>query len=337
MKIIGSVILFFVALGCNEGKFNSERPQTPPRTKPGDYYPKNDPKSSLNDIINDFIADNTDTHTTTPNGLNIDKFSVKGQSSGDSDVIFIIDTSDSMSDEIDKVEANLNSFATKLANDNRTSNYQLFVLAGKDDNKFTPPAIVLNNPRFTYEDQNHKVRSNNALNIAKQFLEGTIKTPKLQLRADSIKHFIFVTDDQANTDQGGITEQTFRQYLTTSQKNSDLHFHGIICPNFDLIGGCVTRGAAYYNLAGDVKYKGITADLRTYNWTPIFNALATDIVTSASPNTFGLTKTPTNPSAMDVFINGNKLTAGQFTFANGKVTINQSLLKAGDLVVVVYP
>ena len=232
-----------------------------------------------------------------------------------------------------QIQNNLANFANKLAADTRTQNYQLFVLAGKDDKKFTPPAVVLNNPKFTYEDSNHKVNSSNALKIAMQFMQGVITVPKLQLRSGSTRHFIFVSDDQAmrhSVDQG-ISEQDFRQYLTSSQANQNIHIHGIVCP--DNKNGCVERGTAYYNLAADPKYQGLTQDLRASDWSPIFNALAVNIAATAD-HVFSLSNSVKGP--IDVFANGNKLASNQYHFTNGKLTVYKTAVPPGTQIIVVY-
>ncbi len=319
----------FGSNGLRTGVNNTKQTEVPEVTGPGvpsapGFYGPNSPNSGMNEALTNLNNDESKTFANA-GGFNIEKFKIT-PTSADSDIAFVIDMSASMGGEVGKVQSNITSFATRLAQDPRTSGYQLFILAGKNDHRFNPPASVASNPNFTFEGTNHSIGSHNALTVAQDFLSGKITTPKIALRPSAKKHIIFVTDDDA----GAAREVAMRQYLAANPKLV-VHFHGIVCPKRG--SGCETRGNEYYNLAGDPKYAGVTHDLRTSNWSPIFDGIASNITTNSD---YSLALSMPVKGNIDVFANGAKLAPSAYQYANGKIIVFKNSVPANATIIVVY-
>src|SRR5690606_1689757 len=129
---------------------------------------------------------------------------------------------------------------------------------------------------------------------------------------------------------------TFRQFLSTRfTEPGAMSVHTISCPVVS--GGCAARGASYINLANDAIYKGVAEDLRTSQWTPIFDALVASIQAKAKLN-FKLNNKPVSAGAITVHVNGKKLASSAYAYApaTNSVTLSQGAAKAGDEIIVSY-
>lgn len=292
-----------------------------------------DPDSDLNDFL-----EKGDSIKTSENGTTMQRFSVV-DSEQDVDVTFIIDTSGSMDDEMRGIESSIDAFLSKLEKDERTKDVQLFILAGRDDHAFNPPSAIAGSKRFTFEGANHAVASHNALAVAKNFLSGTITAPRLKLRSKSIKHLVFVTDDEAGNESDknppGIPEATFRSYLEASRKDDEIRVHAIVCQ--DANNDCKARGSVYMSLANDDRYKGSVQDIRSKDWSPLLDALAEEIKSNISAR-FRLKRAVKDPDRLSVYLNKERLPQSKYDYdaEENTLTLDDGLVKDGDIVVIVY-
>lgn len=273
----------------------------------------------------------------TGDGVIKQKFTLK-ESNTPIDVVFVIDTSNSMQVEIDQVEANLGEFLTQLKADERSKFTQVMVLAGKANLTFTPPAALDSEPNFDFQGAGHKVDSWNGLAVARDFLNGTIAPNKLSPRAEAPKHLVFVTDDNAKTGNSvspaSIVEATFRTWLDENYpKPGSVTIHTISCPVKG--GDCYDKSDAYRNLAADDKYKGVVEDLRSPDWGPILDAIVASIKAKAQ-YTYKLSK-KAKADSVAVYKNGDKMADGfEFDEATNSVKIDQDKAAEGDILVITY-
>jgi hypothetical protein len=290
------------------------------------------------DTIQDFL-DGDDEEALYDGDHYLQRFSPDQQIS-EVDVVFVVDTSGSMGAEIDQIEANLDLFLNQLAESDETKNFQLFILAGKNDFAFETPPVALSNERFDIEtfSTSHQVASYNGLAVAKAFMEGSIKTPKLSLREESKKHFVFVSDDDAlsGADDGvptAIVESEFRTFLETRDDKDEIHIHGIVCKTN--AANCSHIGNAYINLAADDKYKGTILDLTAADWSPLMVELVNSI-NSTVDHIYKLNRLPKDPALVEVYINKTKIRSDKFSVDGDRVVIEKGLVKGGDDIVVSY-
>ncbi len=203
------------------------------------------------------------------------------------DIIWAVDTSDSMVAELQAVEANLNNFSSFILNQGIDVHVVLIARAGKptDGSLFNPnPGICIgpplatgvcpggsNPPRYQHVEQG--VGSNSALaQIIAQY-----PNYKPTLRQNSLKYFAVVTDDDSD-----MTSPAF----TTAVNGLDpgwfdnWKFFGIFC-----LGGCsqflacAATGSTYNQLVQQTG--GLAGDLCGGNATgfqPVFDALAKTVV-----------------------------------------------------------
>jgi len=239
------------------------------------------------------------------------------------DIIWVVDTSGSMSFEASTVESNLNAFAAQI--DSWGIDYRVIMVAerGTGSNEVCVPA-PLGGPGCTdgarYRHVPQWVGSHNAL-------ERLIETyPAYQdfLRPEATKQFVAVTDDEAN---GGTNDAWFRTQVAAltapgfppmDSAPNGYTFHSIVAWG-DVPGrGCNTGanvGQSYLNLTeltGGVKAKVCETD-----WNPIFAALQEAVMEGTTlpcafevpppppgetldPNQVNLVYTPTGGSAETV-------------------------------------
>ncbi len=199
------------------------------------------------------------------------------------DIIWAVDQSGSMDQETAYVQAKINDFANLIAATN--IDYHVVMIASTSGGNAicVPPPLsgggCGDGPRFRLVNQ--KVDSNDALNqIINQY-------PKYSdfLRANAVKHFVVVTDDNA-TDGPMNSPQAFAnglKGLSPAGMFAKWHFHSLFAygtvPYFGCIGPFGT-GAAYgtvyeqlVQLTGGAK--GVICE---DNWTPVFDAIKQVVV-----------------------------------------------------------
>ncbi len=190
------------------------------------------------------------------------------------DIIFGVDTSDSMLDEKALLQDKMNSFLNVLQASPLASNFQI-ILVGKG---------------FSFPESSSKIRiiadnikSNNALTIFMgQFGQGG--DHRSALRESASKHFLVVSDDNASDE----SVPAFR-----SMVSSDPIFAGRTRVG-GLVGtdssvptstcGIIKKGTAYSNMAAE--FGGILKDLCIENWSVLLSDLATEIADQESTSAY---------------------------------------------------
>jgi hypothetical protein len=284
------------------------------------------------EALDDFI-NSDDKIRTFDGGSVLERFNV-AETDSPVDVAIVIDTSGSMDKEIKHVETNLVKFMDTLANDPKTEKIQLFVLAGETNNKLNPPAAVAANANFTFDNSKNKgVNSHNALGVARDFLSLTYVLPKLALRPEAAKQFVFISDDEAKNKSGGITGAEFKTYLQTNHAEQSVNIHSIVCPT--KAANCYNAGLGYIGLSNDAEYKGIVQDLQTEDWGPLFDNLI-DSIKAKLDFRFGLSQKLGADEKLFVYVKGKKLEDSQYSVEDNFVEIDTDALEAEAEVVILY-
>ncbi len=188
------------------------------------------------------------------------------------DIIWFIDTSGSMDFETKTVQKNMNAFAKMIAG--TVLDYRVVLVADAKEICIPPPlggAGCKDGPKFKHV--NKYVGSSDGL-------EKLISTyPKYQsfLRADSIRHFVAVTDDESDKKATWFDAQV--KGLKSPGFPGGYIFHSIVAWGPIFLIGCPTGamyGHRYLKLTADTK--GTKAKVCETNWQPIFTALAQAVV-----------------------------------------------------------
>ena len=210
------------------------------------------------------------------------------------DIIWVIDSSPSMGNEIEIIEANLNHFASTIYASGL--DYQVIVIGSESDhyNETTqkqyleicvpPPLSSVNDcpdaDSGTYLHVREDVHSHDGLAL----LMETYEQYKSRLRTDSITHVILVSDDDAGWGNQVEQYEEFIRDATNPGFPGGVIFHSIV----DLLGyipGCVfddncscgeRRGEAYIELSQ--ASGGMVHSVCDENWGPIFDALRERVV-----------------------------------------------------------
>jgi len=186
------------------------------------------------------------------------------------DIIWFVDTSSSMDYETKTVQNNLNAFAQSISKSGL--DYHV-VMIGEGSKICVPPPLggkgCTNGPRYLHVKQ--KVDSEDGLiQLIKQY-------PQYQkfLRADSLKHFVAVTDDNSDKNHPATWFLAQLAGLKNPGFPKGFIFHSIVAYGPIPWIGCITGakvGAEY--LALTKLTSGVQASICTKDWTPIFAALA---------------------------------------------------------------
>lgn len=238
-----------------------------------------------------------------------------GKTSRPVDIVWVIDQSGSMGDEIQGVRNHMNLFAGQIAKAN--VDYRVTLLAARFNDKDNhevciPPPLAgagcKDGPRFKQIDQH--VDSHDALARIVQYI-GVIEG---FMRKGSARRFVVVTDDEAKK----TTATGFHAFLRSRPGYSDYRFHSIVAL-WDK--GCAADEGKEYirlsNLTG-----GITTHICNANWQSVFTSLAKE-ATGVSAQ-FLLSKTPRS-GTIQVTIAGKPATLGvHYTY---DANVNQVVLK----------
>jgi hypothetical protein len=209
------------------------------------------------------------------------------------DIIWALDTSDSMVFELQAVEDNMNQFASTILNQGVDVHVVVVAKPGEPDggNIFNPdPGICIDPPLATgscpggskppsYQHVEVSVGSNNALN---KLIE-TYPTYKPTLRANAVKYFAVVTDDEA-TDGPYNSAASFSAAVSALDPGyfDAWKFFGVFCTgSCGVFLACEATGDVYLDLVAQTG--GLAGDLCGGNsdgFAPVFNALAQTVVQS---------------------------------------------------------
>jgi hypothetical protein len=201
------------------------------------------------------------------------------------DIIWVIDNSGSMDEEEARVQNNMNTFATSIAN----SGVDYHVIGLTDTSHVNVPPPLGGSPR--YLGVNVNIDSNDALRkLVEQY-------PAYQsfLRPGSIKHIVVVTDDESDWSKAQF--ETTLAGLTNPGFGNDWRLHAVVAedPPFDFTSHCFTLAAAvgttYIQL--QQAHAGQFFSLCDTNWSPLFTTLAQSVTQGLSlPCTFDIPVAP---------------------------------------------
>ncbi|HQP34822.1 MAG TPA: hypothetical protein PLI95_06580 [Polyangiaceae bacterium] len=236
------------------------------------------------------------------------------------DIIFAVDNSPSMRDEIEWTRANLNGFSQKIADqgldprivmisclpgdcDGHPNNYGICVAPPLGKAGGCPeggPYDDNNPPAYLHIDL--RMPSQKAL---QRFVETHDQWAPV-LRTTAVTHFVVISDDGSEW-----TAQQFKDALASmSPAVKDYHFHGI----FSFLGkeaACAIgasepcckyaapdgEGVDYKQLVADTG--GVGADLCAQDFTPVFNQFATSVIESAALSCEWVIPPPPNGETLD--------------------------------------
>lgn len=202
------------------------------------------------------------------------------------DIIWVVDNSASMRDEESYVQTNVNRFSSLIA----ASGTDVHVIMISSTTRIVVPPPLGGSAQFLAV--NHQVNSHDALSL----IISTYPEWQSFLRADSIKHFVVVTDDES-----AMTSAEFRSQLATLTAPGiadDFYFHAIVAESLGYSlppGPCFDKAEAIGTQYLDLQEysRGVFASLCQTNWTPVFDRLAEAVYTSTSlPCTFAIPSPP---------------------------------------------
>lgn len=227
------------------------------------------------------------------------------QSTRPVDIVWVVDASPSMQEEIDTIEARLNEFAARIGASGL--DYRVVMIAADqeycDDGKCffdvcVPPPLSgadtcpdADSQRYLHVRRG--VHSSDGLDIA--IASYPEWGPFLRAEADALVHMVFVTDDDAGWGADAEDFTSFVQSATNPSLPGGVTFHSIV----DLVGydpDCVfddncscgeERGQTYIDLSEATG--GLVQSVCQEDWTGIFEALEERVmVGTAIPCTFEL-------------------------------------------------
>lgn len=192
------------------------------------------------------------------------------------DIIWFIDTSGSMVEETRNLNANLNRFASTMAASG--VDYRVIMVGRRGTGNLqvcvpTPlgGAACGDGPRFRHIDQS--VNSNDGL----QQLVNTYPRWRDFLRADSLKFFVAVTDDESRP----MTADTFDRTVRAWPGFTSYVFNSIV--GYESRSDCPTlasRGGQYLTLT--MRTRGDQARVCATDWSAIFTTFASGIARRAN-------------------------------------------------------
>lgn len=209
------------------------------------------------------------------------------------DIVFVVDNSGSMSNEIKQVRDNINLFATKIANSGL--DYRLFMISQKGTTSYAvcvPEPLANPNcetkpPRFYAVNQT--VASTNALTLLLSTFDNKndpLAAWNKYVRYDSIKIFVAVTDDNSSLSAANFETQLFQKapagiFGTADDRkyifNSIVGWDGINTPPTPKpCQGVANAGIVYQELS--VKTGGMVETICKDDWSPILDKMADGVV-----------------------------------------------------------
>ncbi|MBI1948115.1 MAG: carboxypeptidase regulatory-like domain-containing protein [Deltaproteobacteria bacterium] len=192
------------------------------------------------------------------------------------DIIFVIDDSGSMGDDNDAVQANINDFSTSIAASGTDARV---ILVGTTN---VPPPL---GGSGEFLKINTSVDSNDALI---ELVQNHAQYASF-LRADSIKHFVAITDDESDMSAAAFTA-TVNGWAGFE---NGWVFHSIVAYGSDPQDGCST-GAAYGHQYMTLSQQtgGITSPICDANYATVFDAVVEAVTVGTLPCTIAIPAPP---------------------------------------------
>jgi hypothetical protein len=260
---------------------------------------------------------------------------------GKVDIVWIVDQSGSMLEETDHVQKNLKEFFSRI---DAASDARLALIAAKRGMLgLDLESIGISSEKVKQID--YEVQSNDALEIAVAAFSRqdvtTMGNSAFEIQGSlegffrpSVKPVIVVvTDDDAY----GVDSNNFMEQISDPQKALGFKpvvfaFAGLKESTFvdsESTGICEVSsiGRSYIELAKQSEPNGAVFDICEKDWTKNFQQLSAGVLATAE-NSLKL-KNATE-KILQVTLNGQKLDASKYTFANGLVSIHPSALVSGQ-------
>jgi hypothetical protein len=268
------------------------------------------------------------------------------------DIVFVVDSSGSMTQEIKYLIENLPAFIRRFTVDNKDLDYQLFVISGKRRNKFTIPRDVACQGRVEWIDKRGGVDSHEGLGAAKAFMEGLLPrtkpqycpgSPVLHLRDGALKELVFITDDNAKIkrDEGFSIDQKTMESFLAQYNLGPVSVSGIIglkTSRENKSCDIAAEGIAYKNLAENPKYRGVIMDLCSPNWNGLLQNFAQTVINNITLG-FNLSAWPNDPDAIVVALDDRILDPASYTYSaddNSVRLVDESLITGVSQVKISY-
>ena len=268
------------------------------------------------------------------------------------DLVFIVDTSGSMVQEKASLEAGLATFINRFLTANPDVDYRLFLIGST---VFQFPLSVVLNPQVAVI--RHDVGSYDSLHVARSFLKGELVAADnpIKFRADALKELIFATDDDTAQDPvmkalkpslwvslGRLRmAQEFTDFLNANPAVGSVRVNGLVGVDLSLNGqpDCHIMNPALeiIGLAASLPQRGFIQHLCAAPWDRLMELLGIHIV--ELPTTFVLARSPADPSAMVVNLNGHGLASSDFAYdpVSRRITLtNLSVIHYGDILTITY-
>jgi hypothetical protein len=194
------------------------------------------------------------------------------------DILVVVDNSGSMDFEAGSVQSNLNAFSAQIIDSGVDARVVLISSYPGDGNGICidPPLgsggcddSDSNPPVFAHVDQ--RVSSNNAL---ERVLEDYAQWSPT-LRPESALHIVVVTDDQSNIG----ADEFHAEFQLLDPDHADYKLHGIVGVNSDC-DEVADVGSVYVDLAALTD--GLIHDLCDQNFQPVFDLLATEVISGST-------------------------------------------------------
>jgi hypothetical protein len=250
-----------------------------------------------------------------------------GQSAAQIDMVWALDTSGSMTEEIDQVNKNLQAFTNSLS---KSSNLSVSILGNTCSSGGSK--ICINSMQITNSSvklHNIKIGSTNALEI---ILKESASTGVLAkwYRPAAKKVFVVVTDDHS-----AVASELFLQ--TLKKQNGIENPIGYAFAGIKKSSNCdiAREGIEYFDLAKATG--GNVFDICQADWKQHFAELSNEVLKTVQSR-FELTSPQTIASVVSVSVDGKAVEASNYTYVNGVLEFKgaaASALQAGQKVQVV--
>jgi len=221
------------------------------------------------------------------------------------DIVWMIDTSGSMGDEVDLINQRMNDFAAFIGASG--IDYHVIVIADKEtlgrhtfDICIGPPLSSSDECPDTDGEFYRHVRQHVGSHDGLEVILNTYPDYRDFIRDDSMVHFIAVSDDESS-----LSSNQFKQRITQLD-NPRLSFrwifHSIVSDYYENFwgmekgcsgpyGDAVSHGEQYIKLSEHTD--GIFSEICTADWDSIFQTIAENVLTSNSmPCAYSIPETP---------------------------------------------
>ena len=305
LTTLTSALLLLALAGCGSADFagsqGSGTGKIPVKQKGGDDDVKREPPDQIDPKI-DPISE---------------EFALDGVTLSDPiDVIFLVDTSGSMSDEKARLEVGMEKFVNDFLVAKEGLDYQLFLIG----REFAFPNGVLANTRVDVIDW--KIGSHDALDVAARLLDLGLTGQTLPLRPQARKEFVVVTDDNAN----GRGMRSIYEYMLTKQ-HGDISMNGLIGLSSSIESSTckiANVGSAYLELAQNFEPKGLIQDLCLDDWSVLLDNLGEKITAPQEPR-FALRRKADQSEGIVVILDGDPLPANKVRYDADENTVTLEL------------